>query len=120
MTEKRRTPPSGAALEALEAIYDAVRSIPAGRVATYGQVAEVAGLPRRARLVGRALRELPEESGVPWHRVVNAGGRISERGGRGSPASKREQRRLLGAEGVAFGRGGRIDLDAWGWDPDQD
>ena len=55
-------------------------AIPPGRVATYGQVAEAAGLPGRARLVGRALRELPDDSAVPWHRVVGAGGRISPRG----------------------------------------
>ncbi len=96
-----------------DAIYSVVLSIPAGRVATYGQVAEAAGLPRRARLVGRALRMLPDDSGVPWHRVVNAGGTISERG---TGDSEHEQRRLLEAEGVRFGRGGRISLDEYRWE----
>jgi len=91
-----------------------IRSIPRGRVATYGQVAEMAGLPRRARLVGRALREMPDDTGVPWHRVINAGGRISVRG---SVGSVREQRRLLRAEGVVFDESGRISLDRFGWAP---
>jgi len=63
-----------------QAIYGVVTRIPRGRVSTYGRVAELAGLPRRARLVGRALRELPPDSDVPWHRVLNAAGRISPRG----------------------------------------
>jgi methylated-DNA-protein-cysteine methyltransferase-like protein len=68
------------ATNTLQAIYAVVRRIPRGRVSTYGRVAELAGLPRRARLVGRALRELPPDSGVPWHRVLNAAGKISPRG----------------------------------------
>lgn len=89
----------------LDRIWAAVASIPPGRVATYGQVAEAAGLPGRARLVGRALRELPEGSPIPWHRVVGAGGRISPRGdGQG----EREQRLLLADEGVVFTASGRV------------
>ncbi|HVT07590.1 MAG TPA: MGMT family protein [Polyangia bacterium] len=65
---------------ALRRIYEVVARIPRGRVATYGQVATLAGLPRRARLVGRALRVLPADSDLPWHRVVNAQGKISPRG----------------------------------------
>jgi methylated-DNA-protein-cysteine methyltransferase-like protein len=103
------------AYEAYDAIYDVVQSIPPGRVATYGQVAELAGLPRRARMVGRALRELPDESGVPWHRVVNSQGAISDRGECGE--SEREQRRLLRAEGVSFDRRGRVALVRFQWDP---
>jgi len=68
------------AAKSLQAIYAVVKRIPRGRVSTYGRVAELSGLPRRARLVGRALRELPPDSGVPWHRVVNAAGKISSRG----------------------------------------
>jgi methylated-DNA-protein-cysteine methyltransferase-like protein len=60
-------------------IYAVVRRIPRGRVATYGQVAVLAGLPRHARLVGYALNVLPPGSAVPWHRVVNAKGEISPR-----------------------------------------
>jgi methylated-DNA-protein-cysteine methyltransferase-like protein len=109
-----REPGARGSVEALDAICAAVLSIPEGYVATYGQVAEVAGLPRRARLVGRALRHLPDESGIPWHRVVNAGGRISPRG---TPRWERLQRQLLESEGVQFGPGGRIDLRAFGWNP---
>jgi methylated-DNA-protein-cysteine methyltransferase-like protein len=95
-------------------IYSTVDSIPRGCVATYGQVAELAGLPRRARLVGRALGELDARSPLAWHRVVNASGGISQRSG----AGMREQRRRLRAEGVAFTAGGRVDLGAHRWDGD--
>ena len=99
-------------LNHLDRIHAAVRSIPPGRVATYGQVAEEAGLPRRARLVGAALKNLTEDSGVPWLRVVNARGEISERP---RPDAVTEQRILLEDEGVVFGKNGRIDLAVFGW-----
>jgi len=88
-------------------VYALVREIPRGRVATYGQVASMLGVPRGARAVGWALRALPgDEAGrVPWHRVVGAGGRISPRPGPGPQV----QRRLLEGEGVTFGSG-RVDL----------
>ena len=94
-----------------ERVYDAVRAIPRGRVATYGQVAQLVGVPRGARAVGWALRALGgrAERTVPWHRVVGAGGRISPRAG-GGPLL---QRRRLRAEGVAF-RAGRVDLGRHG------
>jgi len=95
-------------------IYAAVASIPRGRVATYGQVAEQAGLPRRWRLVGRALKSLPEDSAIPWHRVINARGRISPRDG---DEAVREQRLLLADEGVSCDVGGCIDLGRRGIDP---
>ena len=91
-----------------------VDSIPRGRVATYGQVAREAGLPRRARLVGRVLAELPRGSRLPWHRVVNAQGRISPRGDGSSP---RTQKTRLRAEGVRF-RGERVELKRFLWDGD--
>jgi methylated-DNA-protein-cysteine methyltransferase related protein len=97
----------------LDRIYAAVQAIPAGRVATYGQVAEAAGLPGRARLVGRAMGGLPDDSAVPWHRVVGAGGRISPRG---DGESEREQRLLLEEEGVRFEASGRIRLARYAWD----
>lgn len=92
-------------------VYDLVEHIPRGRVATYGQVATILGVPRGARAVGWALRALPRprQHTVPWHRVVGAGGRISPRVG-GGPLV---QRRRLRAEGVGF-RGGRVDLDRHG------
>jgi methylated-DNA-protein-cysteine methyltransferase-like protein len=97
-------------------IYDVVRRIPRGRVATYGGVAREAGLPGRARQVGYALAALRNRAGgddVPWHRVINARGEVSTRSG--GPTFERLQRTLLEAEGVAFGRGGRVDLDRDGW-----
>jgi uncharacterized protein YeaO (DUF488 family)/alkylated DNA nucleotide flippase Atl1 len=100
------------ASESLRRIYATVSRIPKGRVATYGQVAEVAGLPRRARLVGRALRELDEHSDVPWHRVVNAKGTISLRGDLLDHEGLQEQ--LLRREGVDFD-GRAIPLDRFGW-----
>jgi methylated-DNA-protein-cysteine methyltransferase-like protein len=86
-----------------ERVYDAVRAIPRGRVATYGQVAQLIGVPRGARAVGWALRALDPRAAraVPWHRVVGAGGRISPRAGAGPLL----QRRRLAAEGVVFRRG---------------
>jgi methylated-DNA-protein-cysteine methyltransferase-like protein len=92
-------------------VYQAVRRIPRGRVATYGQVAALAGTPRGARAVGWALRALRGKAGaaVPWHRVVGAGGRLSPRAGGGETA----QRARLVAEGVRF-RGGRVDLGRHG------
>jgi len=89
-----------------------VDSIPPGRVATYGQVAREAGLPRRARLVGRTLAELPADSRLPWFRVINARGTISPRGG-----GERRQRNLLRAEGVEVDARGRVDLRRFGWAP---
>ena len=99
-----------------EAIYAVIRRIPPGSVATYGQIAALAGLPKRARLVGTALRETPAGLDLPWQRVINAGGRVSARGGLG--VEEGYQRHLLEEEGVAFNAGGRIDLERFGWDPE--
>ena len=93
-------------------IYAVVARIPRGRVASYGQVAVLAGLPGRARQVGFALASLPDGSRVPWHRVVNAAGAVSPRG---FPGADGFQRHLLEEEGVRFSTGGRIDLDRYGW-----
>lgn len=92
-------------------VYGVVRRIPAGRVATYGQVAALAGTPRAARAVGWALRALDAAAAarVPWHRVVNAAGAISPRPG----LSPEIQRRRLRAEGVRFVRG-HVDLGRHG------
>ncbi len=96
-------------------ILAVVRKIPRGRVATYGQVAALAGLPGAARQVGYALHALPEGSTVPWHRVINARGEVSPRA---QPGWEGFQRQLLEAEGVVFDRRGRIDLQRYRWDPD--
>jgi methylated-DNA-protein-cysteine methyltransferase-like protein len=95
------------------AIYAAVRCIPCGKVATYGQIAKIIGKPRAARAVGRALRLLPEalSNRVPWQRVVNAAGRCSERGGFWAE----RQRDRLEAEGIAIGRSGKIDMRQAVW-----
>jgi methylated-DNA-protein-cysteine methyltransferase related protein len=100
---------SDASLEAR--VLAAVRRIPRGRVSTYGDIASVAGLPRRARLVGTVLRHSPAQPGLPWFRVINAGGRSSLP--EGSDAQRR-QLRLLQAEGIEVRRG-RVDLRRYGW-----
>jgi len=94
-----------------QAVLAVVRSIPPGRVATYGQVAKEAGLGRRARFVGRVMARLPEGSDVPWHRVVRAGGEIAFPAG---SEGRRRQRSRLEAEGVAFD-GEKIDMLRCGW-----
>jgi len=71
--------------------------IPPGKVASYGQIADLIGLPSHARFVGRVLRNLPQDSALPWHRVVNASLRISQRGG-----AEHRQKDRLQAEGVEF------------------
>lgn len=91
-----------------------VDCIPRGAVATYGQVAEEADLPRRARFVGRCLGELPAGSRVPWWRVLNASGSISPRGDGSSTARQRE---LLRSEGINFTPAGRVDLRRYRWKP---
>jgi methylated-DNA-protein-cysteine methyltransferase-like protein len=96
-------------------IYSVVARIPRGRVATYGQVARLAGLGGHARLVGYALSALKEGSRLPWHRVVNAKGRISLRGDR-SPANV-VQRLRLEREAVRFGGSGVISLERFRWRP---
>jgi methylated-DNA-protein-cysteine methyltransferase related protein len=102
-------------------IYKVVRRIPPGHVATYGQVAILAGLPGRARQVGYALHALrpSRDQGVPWHRVINARGEISARSGNsarsGAGLEEHTQRQLLEAEGVTFNAQGRVDLHRHQW-----
>ena len=93
-------------------IYDVVRRIPPGRVATYGQVASLAGLPGQARQVGYALHALPDGSTVPWHRVVNAKGCVSTRA---LPGPELVQRQLLAREGVVFNARGQVSLEDVRW-----
>lgn len=87
-------------------VYDVVAEIPAGRVATYGQIARLVGFPGQARRVGRAMAAAPEE--VPCHRVVNAAGR--------TVPGWTDQRRLLEREGVRFRANGCVDLTTFGWE----
>ncbi|MDD9962462.1 MAG: MGMT family protein [Gammaproteobacteria bacterium] len=87
-----------------ERIWQVVSMIPPGKVASYGQVAALAGLPAHARYVGALMARLPPGTRLPWHRVVNAGLRVSARG---DPDAEAEQRRRLEAEGVSL-IGGRV------------
>jgi methylated-DNA-protein-cysteine methyltransferase-like protein len=92
-------------------IYAVVQQIPPGKVATYGQIAKLAGLPGHARQVGYALHALHSDN-IPWHRVVNAAGEISlgnERGGANL------QRTLLESEGITFADSGRLSLASYQW-----
>jgi methylated-DNA-protein-cysteine methyltransferase-like protein len=100
--------------ETYRRIYAVVQRIPRGRVATYGQVARLAGIPSGARQVGYALHALPEGSRVPWQRVVNARGEISPRS---LPGPESAQRVLLEDEGVELDLRERIDLARFGWRP---
>jgi methylated-DNA-protein-cysteine methyltransferase related protein len=96
-------------------IWAVVARIPRGRVATYGQVARLAGFPNHARLAGYALHALPDASRVPWHRVVNAKGEVSPR--RDGSEHHLLQRVLLGKERVRFDARGRIPLAVFRWRP---
>lgn len=99
--------------EAVEAICAVVRRIPRGWVATYGQVAAMAGLPRRARLVGHVLQHLDPATEIPWHRVVNAKGEVSYTLSRNG--SDAVQQRLLQKEGVEFDERNRFNLERFRW-----
>ena len=94
-------------------IYATVRRVPRGRVATYGQIAQLSGLAGQARLVGYAMFALPRTTTVPWHRVINAQGRISLRDDGGGAAIR--QRILLEREGIMFDASDRISLAEFGW-----
>jgi methylated-DNA-protein-cysteine methyltransferase-like protein len=92
---------------------EVIRAVPRGRVATYGQVAALAGRPGAARGVAWILHSSSAAAALPWHRVINGRGGISLGRGRGFE----EQRKRLAAEGVAVGRGGRVDLKRFQWEP---
>jgi methylated-DNA-protein-cysteine methyltransferase-like protein len=93
-------------------IHDVIARIPRGRVATYGQVARLAGLPGQARLVGYALHAAPAGIYIPWQRVVNAQGAISTARKHGP-----RQRLLLEGEGIRFDARGRVPLASFQWKP---
>ena len=96
-----------------EKIYAIVRKVPHGRVTTYGNVARLAGLPGQPRLVGYALSALRDGTALPWHRVINAQGRLSlERVGSSSGLTQRVR---LEREGVKFDAAGRVSLARFGW-----
>ncbi|WP_260291182.1 MGMT family protein [Sedimenticola hydrogenitrophicus] len=95
-------------------IWRTVEAIPEGRVASYGQVADLAGLPGRARLVGRALGEVPDDMTVPWYRVLRSDGRIAFPAG--SPQAERQKQRLQEEDVVVLNN--RVKLREFGWRPD--
>ncbi len=94
-------------------VYRAVRAVPRGSIVSYGGIAAMLGSPRAARGVGQALRALPDDSDVPWWRVVNRNAEISNRGTTHGPLL---QRKLLQKEGVRFNPAGRADWSKYGWD----
>jgi methylated-DNA-protein-cysteine methyltransferase-like protein len=98
-------------LRTFETIWETVRAIPRGKVASYAEVAEQSGFPRQARLVGYALHKLPPKSGVPWHRVITARGEIAFPR---HSSTYRKQKALLEKEGVRFVKG-RTDFTKYGW-----
>jgi methylated-DNA-protein-cysteine methyltransferase-like protein len=98
-----------------DAIYTIVRQIPYGKVATYGQVAALSNLPGQARLVGYALYRVTDDLDVPWHRVINAKGQVSESPFRNGTDDL--QRSLLEQEGISFAANGTIKLATYQWQP---
>jgi len=94
-----------------ESICSLLESVPSGRVVTYGRLAAEAGSPRAARQVVRILHTQSRIRGLPWHRVVAAGGRIALQDDGGEL-----QRNLLASEGVDVGIDGRVDLEEYGWE----
>jgi methylated-DNA-protein-cysteine methyltransferase related protein len=100
----------------LQQIWSTIRDIPEGRVASYGQIAEIAGIPRGARQVGRALGQVPDGYHVPWHRVLRSSGELAF--DRNSATFKR-QARLLAAEHVPV-RNGKVNMKKYRWTPDLD
>lgn len=108
------SPLSAASQEARrEALYGVLAQVPPGKVVSYGQLAEMAGLGRAARWVGRTLSQLPEGTTLPWHRVIAAGGRLSLVAG---SVSGNEQRARLRAEGILV-HNDRVDIRRHGWRP---
>lgn len=105
--------PTNSAPTNAERIWQVVAAIPKGKVATYGQVADLAGLPRAARLVGRTMANLPKGSKLPWFRVLNSRGELSFAR---NTASWRRQRDKLAAEGVTLIKG-RLSLKVYRWEP---
>ena len=97
-------------------IVSTIADIPPGRVASYGQIAEIAGVPRGARQVGYVLRTLPEAKDLPWHRVITASGKIAFAKG---SVQFREQSQRLARENVRV-RNGKVDMKVFRWQPDLD
>ena len=97
LRSQKQAPSANPEVSPQQRIWSIVAMVPRGKVASYGQIAALAGMPRHARLVGRTLRELPKNSKLPWHRIVNSALKISLRS-----SGTSQQRQLLEAEGVEF------------------
>ena len=97
------------------ALYSVLGAIPEGKVVSYGELAALAGLGRAARWVGRTLSQLPDDTRLPWHRVLGASGRLSLAAG--TPSGE-EQRARLSAEGLII-RNDRVDIRRHGWRPEE-
>ncbi|MDQ0200829.1 MGMT family protein [Neobacillus ginsengisoli] len=97
-----------------EKVIEIIKNIPEGRVMTYGQIARLAGSPRAARQVVRALHSMSRKHRIPWHRVVNSKGQIALQ----DDESYQEQLFSLESEGVEIGLGGLIDLEKFQWHPE--
>ena len=109
----RPASPPASAEARREALYLVLAQVPAGKVVSYGELAQLAGLGRAARWVGRTLAQLPADSRLPWHRVLRSDGQL------GLPAASpagQEQRRRLSEEGIAL-QGTRVDMRRHGWHP---
>ena len=98
-------------------IYTVVRRIPKGRVATYGQVAELAGIPGGARVAGAAMKTSSPEDELPWQRVIGKAGKLRGRIAIHDPVGAAVQRGLLEREGITVGETGLVALDEYGWLP---
>jgi methylated-DNA-protein-cysteine methyltransferase-like protein len=101
-------------LSGIERIHHVLAIIPQGKVVSYGQLADLAGLPGRARLAGTALKHVPEKSGLPWHRVLRSNGQLAFPSG--SEAFLRQSKLLL-KENIVV-KNGRVDLKQHQWKPE--
>ena len=103
-------------IDRMHRIWDTICDIPQGSVASYGQIAEIAGIPRGARQVGYALRHLPDNHAVPWHRVLQVSGKIAFE--KDSRAYKEQSKRLMMEDVTVIA--GRVDMHKYRWQPDLD
>jgi methylated-DNA-protein-cysteine methyltransferase-like protein len=103
-------------LARMHRIWETIAEIPRGSVASYGQIADVAGIPRGARQVGYALRHLPDGHEIPWHRVLQASGKIAF--GKGSRGYKEQSKRLMMEDVTVIS--GKVDMRKYRWQPDLD
>lgn len=117
MTKKQPDSSDPAGMDPVQArrtaLYLTLNQVPEGKVVSYGQLAELAGLGRAARWVGRTLSQLPDGTSLPWHRVIGAGGKVSLP--LGTPSGD-EQRARLRAEGIIV-QNNRVDIRRHGWRP---